>query len=220
MNEQKEKQVTQPFGPFFNLIFIVAMLISRLLHPVTVQGLEHLPSHGALLIANHASNWDPILLATALPRYYRLRVMGKEELFRNPIVAWAIRVGGAFPVNRGGADIQAVKTAMQSIKDGQNLLIFPEGTVIRNGIGKADGLPAHAHSGAAVIGVRSGATFVPVFMDGEKKLFHRTRIIIGQPYTPVYTGRRGTAEEMQTIADDLLREAYALGGQQVGGAPL
>ena len=220
MNERKEKQVTQPFGPFFNLIFIVAMLISRLLHTVTVQGLEHLPSHGALLIANHASNWDPILLATALPRYYRLRVMGKEELFRNPIVAWAIRVGGAFPVNRGGADIQAVKTAMQSIKDGQNLLIFPEGTVIRNGIGKADGLPAHAHSGAAVIGVRSGATFVPVFMDGEKKLFHRTRIIIGQPYTPVYTGRRGTAEEMQTIADDLLREAYALGGQQVGGAPL
>ena len=207
MNEQKEKQVTQPFGPFFNLIFTIAMLISRLLHPVTVQGLEHLPRQGALL-------------ATALPRDYRLRVMGKEELFRNPIIAWVIRVGGAFPVNRGGADIQAVKTAMQSIKDGQNLLIFPEGTVIRNGIGKADGLPAHAHSGAAVIGVRTGAALVPVFLDGEKKLFHRTRIIIGQPYTPVYTGRRGTAEEMQTIADDLLREAYALGGQQVGGAPL
>ena len=197
MNEQKEKQVTQPFGPFFNLIFTMA-----------------------LLIANHASNWDPILLATALPRDYRLRVMGKEELFRNPIIAWVIRVGGAFPVNRGGADIQAVKTAMQSIRDGQNLLIFPEGTVIRDGIGKADGLPAHAHSGAAVIGVRTGAALVPVFLDGEKKLFHRTRIIIGQPYTPVYTGRRGTAEEMQTIADDLLREAYALGGQQVGGAPL
>ena len=208
MNEQKEKQVTQPFGPFFNLIFTIAMLISRLLHPVTVQGLEHLPRHGALLIANHSSNWDPILLATALPRDYRLRVMGKEELFRNPIIAWVIRVGGAFPVNRGGADIQAVKTAMQSIRDGQNLLVFPEG------------MPAHAHSGAAVIGVRTGAALVPVFLDGEKKLFHRTRIIIGQPYTPVYTGRRGTAEEMQTIADDLLREAYALGGQQVGGAPL
>ena len=98
MNEQKEKQVTQPFGPFFNLIFTIAMLISRLLHPVTVQGLEHLPRHGALLIANHASNWDPILLATALPRDYRLRVMGKEELFRNPIIAWVIRVGGAFPL--------------------------------------------------------------------------------------------------------------------------
>ena len=110
MNEQKKKQVTQPFGPFFNLIFIVAMLISRLLHPVTIQGLERLPRHGALLIANHASNWDPILLATALPRDYRLRVMGKEELFRNPIVAWAIRVGGE-PGRRGysgGEDRHAV----------------------------------------------------------------------------------------------------------------
>ena len=220
MNESHEKQAVQPFGPFFNLIFTIAMLVSRLLHPVSVEGLEHLPRRGALLIANHASNWDPILLTTALPRDYRLRVMGKEELFRNPILAWIIRVGGAFPVNRGGADIQAVKTAIQTIKDGQNLLIFPEGTVIRDGIGKADGLPAHAHSGAAVIGVRTGAIFVPVFLGGKKRLFHRTRIIIGQPYTPVYTGRRGTAEEMQTIADDLLREAYALGGQQVGGAPL
>lgn len=220
MNESHEKQAVQPFGPFFNLIFTIAMLVSRLLHPVSVEGLKHLPRRGALLIANHASNWDPILLATALPRDYRLRVMGKEELFRNPILAWIIRVGGAFPVNRGGADIQAVKTAIQTIKDGQNLLIFPEGTVIRDGIGKADGLPAHAHSGAAVIGVRTGAIFVPVFLDGKKRLFHRTRIIIGQPYTPVYTGRRGTAEEMQNIADELLRQVYALGGQQVGGAPL
>ena len=215
-----ERRTTQPFGPFFPLIFTVAKWICRLLHPVTVQGLENLPSHGALLVANHASNWDPLVLATALPMDYRLRVMGKEELFQNPILAWVIRVGGAFPVNRGGADIQAVKTAIQTIQSGHNLLIFPEGTTIRNGIGKTDGLPAHAHSGAAVIGVRTGAILVPVFVDGEKRTFHRTRIIIGQPYTPVYTGRRGTAEEMQKIADDLLRAVYALGGQQVGGAPL
>ena len=182
-----------------------------------------------LIVRHSISFWDALRtgrlnqfyqLATALPMDYRLRVMGKEELFRNPILAWVIRVGGAFPVNRGGADIQAVKTAIQTIQSGHNLLIFPEGTTIRNGIGKADGLPAHAHSGAAVIGVRTGAILVPVFVDGEKRTFHRTRIIIGQPYTPVYTGRRGTAEEMQTIADDLLREAYALGGHQVGGAPL
>ena len=216
----KEKKEVQPFGPFFVVIFAVAQFFSRLLHPVKVTGLENLPRHGALLVANHSSNWDPVLLATALPMDYRLRVMGKEELFRNPILAWIIRVGGAFPVNRGGADIKAVKTAMQTIRDGQNLLIFPEGTVIRNGVGKADGLPAHAHSGAAVIGVRTGAVLVPVFLDGEKRVFHRTRIIIGKPYEPVYTGRHGTAEEMQQIADDLLKNIYALGGQQVGGAPL
>ena len=72
-----ETRTTQPFGPFFPLIFTVAKWICRLLHPVTVQGLENLPRHGALLVANHASNWDPLVLATALPMDYRLRVMGK-----------------------------------------------------------------------------------------------------------------------------------------------
>ena len=220
MNETHEKRTTQPFGTFFNLIYTVALLISRLLHPVSVKGLENLPRNGALLIANHSSNWDPILLATALPRDYRLRVMAKEELFRYPVVSWLIRVGGAFPVNRGGADIQAVKTAIQAIKSGDNLLIFPEGTTIHNGIGHTDGLPAHAKAGVAVIGVRTGATMIPVFVDGEKKPFHRTRIIFGKPYIPVYTGRHGTSEEMQKIADDILAEAYALGGQTVGGEPL
>ena len=61
---------------------------------------------------------------------------------------------------------------------------------------------------------------VPVFMDGKKKLFRKTRIIFGKPYEPVYTGRHGTAEEMQKIADDVLAAAYALGGQKVGGEPL
>ena len=66
----------------------------------------------------------------------------------------------------------------------------------------------------------TGAKLVPVFVDGEKKLFHRTRIIFGDPYEPVYTGRHGTSEEMQKIADDVLAAAYALGGQAVGGKPL
>lgn len=64
--------------------------------------------------------------------------------------------------------------------------------------------------------MRTGAVFVPVFMDGEKKLFHRTRIIIGEPYTPSVTGRHGTAEEMQAIADELLRRAYGA-GRSAGG---
>ena len=63
-----ETRTTQPFGPFFPVIFTVARWICRLLHPVTVQGLENLPRHGALLVANHASNWDPLVLATALPK--------------------------------------------------------------------------------------------------------------------------------------------------------
>ena len=190
------------------------------LFPATVEGLDRLPRNGVLLCPNHSSNWDPILIALRLPVNYRLHIMAKVDLFKNPILAWILRRLGAFPVSRGSSDIQSVKTAMQAIRSGDNLLIFPEGTTIHNGIGYVDGLPAHAKGGVAVIGVRTGATLVPVFVDGPKKPFHRTRIIFGEPYTPVYTGHHGTSEEMQKIADDILAAAYALGGQAVGGKPL
>lgn len=206
-----------------NILFSIIWVIVQILRPlfrIEVRGLENLPKHGVLLCPNHSSDLDPILIALCLPIDYRLHFMAKEELFHNRLLGWLIRTLGAFPVNRDGTDIQAVKTAMKVIHEGDNLMIFPEGTTIRNGVGYHDGLPAHAHSGIAVIGVRSGATIVPVFADGRKRLFHKTRIIFGKPYEPQITGRRGTSEELQKVADDVLREAYALGGQRVGGQPL
>lgn len=210
----------KPFNRLFVFIYYVVGFVADLLHPVSVEGMEKLPKSGALLCPNHASNWDPILVALKLPKNYRLHIMAKEELFQNPLLGWLLQKVGAFPVNRGSNDINTVRTAMQAIKDGDNLLIFPEGTVVRNGVGYIDGLPAHAKAGVAMIGVRTGATLIPVFVDGEKRLFHRTRIIFGDPYEPQYTGRRGTSEEMQKIADGVLAAAYALGGQTVGGMPL
>ena len=203
----------------FCFIWVIGQLL-RLLFRVEVRGRENLPKHGALLCPNHASDIEPVLIGLCLPIDYHLHFMAKVELFQNRLLGWFLRALGAFPVNREGTDIQAVKTAMKVIHEGENLLIFPEGTTIHGGIGFHDGLPAHAHSGIAMIGVRSGATLIPVFVGGEKKLFHKTTIIFGEPYVPKITGRRGTSEELQRIADDVLREAYALGGQAVGGAPL
>ena len=210
----------KPLNRFFVFIYYFVGLIAGLLHPVSGEGMDKLPSGGALLCPNHSSDWDPVLVALNLPVNYRLHIMAKEELFHNPALGWILRKVGAFPVSRGNNDIQSVKTAMQAIKSGDNLLMFPEGTTIRNGVGYADGLPPHAHGGVAMIGIRTGATLIPVFVDGEKKLFHRTRIIFGEPYQPQITGRHGTAEEIQQVADGVLAAAYALGGQTVGGKPL
>jgi len=210
----------KPLNRFFVFIYYVVGFVTNLLHPTSVEGMENLPEHGALLCPNHSSNWDPILVVLKLPINARVHIMAKEELFQNPLLSWVLRKVGAFPVSRGSNDINTVRTAIKAIRDGDNLLIFPEGTVIRNGIGYVDGLPAHAKAGVAMIGVRTGAALIPVFVDGEKKPFHRTRIIFGKPYEPVYTGRHGTSEEMQKIADDILAQAYALGGQAVGGGPL
>ena len=210
----------KPLNSFYTFVIVILRAIWKVLYPYEVTGLETLPQERVRLCPNHASNLDPIYVAVALPNNYRLHFMGKEELFRNSILNWAFRKLGAFPVSRGNNDITAVKTAIQVLKDDDNLLIFPEGTTIRNGIGSVDGLPPHAKSGAAMIGIRTGAKLVPVFVDGAKKPFRKVRIIFGKPYEPVYSGRHGTAEELQKIADDILAEAYALGGQAVGGTPL
>ena len=179
---------------FFGIIWVLAQIL-RLLYRIEVKGLENLPRNGVLLCPNHASDLDPVLIGICLPINYRLHFMAKEELFQNRLFGRILRALGAFPVNREGADIH-------------------------DGVGCHDGLPAHAHSGIAMIGVRSGATLVPVFADGKKRMFRKTTIIFGEPYVPQITGRRGTTEELQKVADDVLREAYALGGQAVGGAPL
>lgn len=210
----------KPLNRFYAVVICVIRFVWRIVYPYRVEGLETLPREQVLLCPNHSSDLDPVYLAAALPNNYRLHFMGKEELFRNPVLNWLFRKLGAFPVSRGNSDIQAVKTAIQVLKSGDNLLIFPEGTVIRNGIGSVDGLPAHAKSGVAMIGIRTGAKLVPVFVDGPKRPFRRVRIIFGKPYEPVYSGRHGTAEELQKIADDILAQAYALGGQAVGGTPL
>lgn len=65
-----------------------------------------------------------------------------------------------------------------------------------------------------MMAIRSGVPLVPVFIGRDKRLFHRVSIIIGKPYDPVYTGRKGTAEEYQSNAEEIMRRAYALGGIQ------
>ena len=162
----------KPFNSIFVFIYYVVGFVTGILHPVSVEGMEGLPESGVLLCPNHSSNWDPILVALKLPVNYRLHIMAKEELFQNRLLGWLLKKVGAFPVSRGNNDINAVKQSIQALKEGDNLLIFSEGTTIHNGIGYTDGLPAHAKAGVAMIGVRTGAKLVPVFVDGEKKLYY------------------------------------------------
>lgn len=191
---------------FYEVMWALVRPIVLLFHPISVKGLENLTDEPVLLCANHSSLWDPILMVAALPQNERIRIMAKEQLFRIPVVAGFIRKMGAFPVNRGHSDVNAVKTAIKSLKDGCQLLIFPEGTRVKNP-GKAS-----VKGGVAMIAIRSGVKLMPVFIGTTKKLFQRVPIIFGKPFAPVYTGRKGTAEEYQANADEVMRQAYELGG--------
>lgn len=191
---------------FYEVVWAIVRPIVMLFHPLDVKGVENLADEPVLLCANHSSWLDPILVVVTLSKHAKLRIMAKEQLFRIPVVKSLISKMGAFPVNRGHADIGAVKTAIQSLKDGFHLLIFPEGTRV-----KKPGSVA-VKGGVAMIAIRSGVKLLPVFIGTKKSVFRRVPIIFGKPYAPVYTGRKGTAEEYQTNADEIMRQVYELGG--------
>ncbi len=191
---------------FYEIARAIGRPILMLLHPIDVKGMENLPDEPVMLCANHSSNWDPVLMIMALRGNYPLRIMAKKQLFSIPVVGAFVRKMGAFPVDRGNSDIGAIKTAIKTLRNGCNLLIFPEGTRVKQpGEVKAKG-------GAATIAIRSGVKMIPVFIGTTKKLFQRIPVVFGKPYTPQYTGRRGTAEEYQSNADEIMRQIYELGG--------
>ena len=121
-------ETKKPLNSFFVFVYYLVALVAGILHPVTVIGRENLPEHGALLCPNHNSNWDPVLVAIKTPVNYRLHIMAKKELFCNRVFDWVLRKLGAFPVDRGEGDIEAVKNALPATKSGDNLLAAPQGT--------------------------------------------------------------------------------------------
>ena len=98
-----------------------------------VIGEENIPEKGPfLVVCNHASNFDPLLLGTAM-RHHLIHFMAKEELFRNPLMGWFLRYVHTFPVHRGHIDRKAVIESFRVLKSGEVLGIFPEGKRTRGG---------------------------------------------------------------------------------------
>ena len=193
-------------NPFYAFIWAILRPLILWLFPVEIQGRENLPDEPVVLCANHSSAWDPVLIVCALHDDVPLRIMAKQQLFRIPAVGGFIRYMGAFPVDRGNSDIGAVKTAIQSLRDGWNLFLFPEGTRVKQP-GQVE-----AKAGAGMMAIRAGVKLAPVFIGMKKRLFRKTPIIIGEPFEPVYTGRKGTAEEYTANSHEVMHRAYALGG--------
>jgi 1-acyl-sn-glycerol-3-phosphate acyltransferase len=128
----------------------------RWLWGFAVQGGERLPDGPVIIVSNHVSYIDPLLVGWALKRPGAF--MGKQELFRIPGVSWFITSAGAFPVSRGTGDSGALETAGRILADGWPLIIYPEGT--RNDTAKWGS--ARLRSGAARIALTHRVPIVPV----------------------------------------------------------
>ena len=144
-------------------------------------GTENLPDGtGFVLAANHTSNMDPWPLGMPIwPRRY-LRFMAKSELF-NPVLTPFLRAGGAFRVRRGEGDVEAMRTAIDLVREGEIVVMFPEGTRRAKGLRKKHA--ARAHTGAARIALTAEAPLVPAAISGTDRLTRLgpLRVAFGEP---------------------------------------
>lgn len=143
-------------------------------------GIANVPEGGFVLAANHVSSLDPFILGMPLWRPRRVRYMAKAELF-TPWLGWAMRAIGTFPVRRGEADADALRTALDLLAQGEIVGMFPEGTRAKKGLRKK--FEAKPHTGTARIALTAGVPLVPAAVAGTERLLRLGRVSVayGKP---------------------------------------
>lgn len=150
---------------------------TSLFMPTRVIGKKYLKmikKDSAILAYNHQSNFDGILIKTKISPTSKL--MAKDSLFKNKIGNWFFRTVGAFPVNRGGNDIEAVKMSLKYLKDGNKLAIAPEGTRVK------EGESVELKNGVVMFAIKTNSYIVPIFFRKKPKNFVYNTLLIGKPF--------------------------------------
>jgi len=169
------------------------------------HGVAHIPREGGvLLISNHVSFLDPVIIGSAANR--EIHFMARSTAFDIPGLGKLISVYNAYPVNRGAPDLGALRRTISLLQDGNVVLMFPEGTR------SVDGTLGKARDGACFIAHRAGVPTIPVFHSGAERVLPRNskrlrrsklKVIFGEPLEL-------TAEEFETR-----REMYQHMGNQM-----
>ncbi|HSS81331.1 MAG TPA: lysophospholipid acyltransferase family protein [Gaiellaceae bacterium] len=154
-------------SPLYLVIGSLSWPVVKGLYRLRARGLEHIPEGGFVLAANHTSNFDPWPLGIPFLPRRQLRFMAKAELF-NPILAPILRAGGAFKVRRGEGDVGAMQTAAELAREGEIVVMFPEGTRRKKGLRKR--FEARPHTGAARIALSADVPLVPAAISGTDRL--------------------------------------------------
>lgn len=148
--------------PMYRFAMTVCTPTVRWWGRLRVEGLEHLPADGPLLVVgNHDSHWDPVVIGVAGVRHRQIRALAKAEMWRKPVLRRILDGMGQIPILRGAGDAGALDAATAELQGGACIGIFPEGTLsrgtdlrARSGVGRlAENVPESQVVCVAVTGV-------------------------------------------------------------------
>lgn len=170
---------------FYWAVWLLASILARLYFRLSIRGYWNIPKSGpVIVVANHSSHLDPPLIGGTLPR--RMIFLAKAELFEGAVLGRAITWLGAFPIKRGGGDRAAIRAAVEVLRKGNALLMFPEGNR------SLDGELREAKTGVAMLLQQvPEATIVPVRIEGTFEAMpprggfprpRKVRLTVGKPF--------------------------------------
>ncbi|MBD5118286.1 MAG: 1-acyl-sn-glycerol-3-phosphate acyltransferase [Clostridiales bacterium] len=191
----------------YAVLYPVIWIFMRIFHPWKAVGVENIPEGAALICGNHTSLGDPLYVVCCMGSKRQTHVMAKAEIMKWPVIGFLLKKAGIIGVNRGKSDMAAIKEAIRVLRAGEKLLMFPEGTRVK------EGETSEAHTGAAMLSTRTDTPLVPVYISPKKRRFRRTTVVFGQSYHPEFEGRKPSADDYQRIANDLLARVRALEDQ-------
>ena len=164
---------------FYRFARALVWPFTSLIYPYKVINREKADIDGGFIIAaNHLSNLDPFFLAYSL-RKRMIHFMAKEEILKNGFLRLIAKISQIVPVNRGTADLKAMRACMNVIKEGGNVGIFPQGTRTPE-----DPKPESALPGTGLIILHTKAPVLPVSIitkNHKVRLFKKCTVVIGEP---------------------------------------
>ena len=211
----------------YGIVRFLIWLVAKLLWRISFEGLENVPRTGPFVLAPVHRSFVDFGLVSAVTRR-RMGYMGKESLWRSKAFGAFITMLGAYPVNRGAPDREALRRTLNILEKGEPLVLFPEGTR------RAGPVIEHLHEGAAFVASRAGVPLVPVGIGGSEQALPKGKrlprpvkihVIVGEPIMPPpiaegarHPSRRAVKEltvQLQAVLQDLFDRAQRKAGAQV-----
>lgn len=192
---------------FYDTLGLVLRPAYKLLFPGSrVTGAENIPDEGGVVICSNHIHWNDCLYLAAKIKNRRITYMCKVEAMNNKFTNWLLgeKGLGAIPVHRGESDLTAVRTSLQTVKNGDVLGIFPQGTRSK------DNTPTPMLNGVSMIAMRAGAPIIPIYIDGPYRLFRRVDVRIGKPIDISDLGRRADAATLTAATDRIASAIWGM----------